>query len=70
MFDKLATRYFMNPETGSVATLEEWQADFRSMTPEEWGSDTFEGANLVEVVKNDPDTADYDPSQGEWREVE
>lgn len=50
----------MNPATGSVAPREEWEEDFRSMTPEEWGGDTFESANLVEVV---PD------GSGWWKEV-
>ena len=48
-----ATRYFMNPATGSVATLEEWKADFESMTAEEWGGQNFEDAGLVEVVQDE-----------------
>ena len=48
-----STRYFMNPATGSVATLEEWKADFASMTSEEWGGETFESAGLVEVVQDE-----------------
>ena len=48
-----ATRYFMNPATGSVATLEEWKDDFDSMTAEEWGGETFESARLVEVVQDE-----------------
>ena len=48
-----ATRYFMNPATGSVATREEWKDDFDSMTAEEWGGETFESARLVEVVQDE-----------------
>ena len=40
----------MNPATGSVATIEEWKADFESMTAEEWGGQNFEDAGLVEVI--------------------
>ena len=54
------TRYFMNPDTGSVATLEEWKADFESMTAEEWGGQTFEDAGLVEVVQDE---------NGDWIEA-
>lgn len=43
----------MNHATGSVATLEEWKADFESMTAEEWGGETFESAGLVEVVQDE-----------------
>lgn len=55
-----STRYFMNPATGSVATLEEWNADFESMTAEEWGGETFESAGLVEVVQDE---------NGDWIEA-
>ena len=54
------TRYFMNPATGSVATREEWKADFESMTAEEWGGQTFEDAGLVEVVQDE---------NGDWIEA-
>lgn len=50
----------MNPATGSVAPREEWEQDFREMTAEEWGGDTFESAGLVEV---EPD------GTGWWKEV-
>lgn len=50
----------MNPATGSVATLEEWKADFESMTAEEWGGETFESAGLVEVVQDE---------NGDWFEA-
>lgn len=48
------TTMMMNPATGSVASLEEWRADFASMSPEEievvWGGLDFEDADLIEVV--------------------
>jgi hypothetical protein len=44
-----STIMLMNPATGSVAPKEEWEQDFREMTAEEWGGDTFESAGLVEV---------------------
>lgn len=52
--------FYMNPYTGSVATIEEWQEDFenrndKAQTWEEWGGDT-----LIEVTKNE---------EGEWEEV-
>ena len=50
----------MNPATGSVATLEEWKADFESMTAEEWGGQNFEDAGLVEVVQDE---------NGDWIEA-
>lgn len=50
----------MNPTTGSVASKEEWEQDFREMTAEEWGGDTFESAGLIEV---EPD------GTGWWKEV-
>ena len=50
----------MNPATGSVASLEEWKADFDSMTAEEWGGETFESARLVEVVQDE---------NGDWIEA-
>ena len=53
-------KMLMNPATGSVATLEEWKADFESMTAEEWGGETFECAGLVEVVQNE---------NGDWIEA-
>ena len=53
-------RMFMQTDTGSVAPLEEWEADFRSMSEEEWGGPEFEDGHLVEV---EPD------GTGWWREV-
>ena len=53
-------KMLMNPATGSVATLEEWKADFESMTAEEWGGETFESAGLVEVVQDE---------NGDWIEA-
>ena len=55
-----ATRYFMNPATGSVSTIEEWKSDFESMTAEEWGGQNFEDAGLVEVVQDE---------NGDWIEA-
>lgn len=51
----------MNPATGSVASRDEWLADFNAMSPEEWGGDAFEAAGLIEVV---PD------GDGGWKEAE
>lgn len=62
--------YLMNPMTGSVATLEEWQGDFVHMSSEEWGGETFEAAGLIEVVPNREGEDGYDPDAGEWRSVE
>lgn len=45
-----ATTMMMNPATGSVATLSEWLEDFDTLSPEEWGGETFESAGLIEVV--------------------
>lgn len=59
----------MNPNTGSVASREEWEADFQSMTAEEWGGEKFEDAGLVEVTPNIENTPDYDPQAGDWREA-
>lgn len=61
-----ATRYFMNPVTGSVASLEEWKADFADINPEDrpelWGGQNFEDAGLVEVI--------WDEEANDWREAE
>ena len=47
-------KMLMNPATGSVATLEEWKADFADIAPEDrpeiWGGQNFEDAGLVEVI--------------------
>ena len=61
--------FLMNPHTGTVQSLEEWYEDFENCTPEEWGGENFEDAELVEVVKNDPGESGYDPDAGEWREI-
>ncbi len=42
-------KMLMNPVTGTVAPESEWRADFECCSLEEWGSDTFESANLIEV---------------------
>ena len=69
-----ATRYFMNPATGSVATLEEWKADFADIAPEErpevWGGQKFEDGGLIEVVENVEGHPGYDPNYGDWREAD
>lgn len=59
----------MNPATGSVASREEWEADFKTSTPEEWGGEHFEDADLVEVIPNIEGTHGYDPKAGDWREA-
>lgn len=60
------TTMLMNLATGSVASLEEWHADFASMSPEEreklWGGLNFEDAGLVEVI--------WDEEANDWREAE
>ena len=61
--------FLMNPHTGTVQTEEEWYEDYLDCTPEEWGGESFEDAELVEVVKNIPGEQDYDPDAGEWREI-
>ena len=53
-------RMFMQTDTGSVAPLEEWERDYRTMSEEEWGGPDFEDGHLVEV---EPD------GTGWWREV-
>ena len=69
-----ATRYFMNPVTGSVASLEEWKADFADISPEErpevWGGQKFEDGGLIEVVPNVEGQPGYDPNYGDWREAD
>ena len=64
----------MNPATGSVATLEEWKADFNEISPEDrpevWGGQNFEDSGLIEVVPNVEGQPGYDPNYGEWREAE
>ena len=59
--------YLMNPETGTVASHEEWIFDFNASTPEEWGGETFEDAALLEVVENVEGQEGYDPEYGDWR---
>lgn len=59
--------YLMNPETGTVASHEEWISDFNASTPEEWGGETFEDAALLEVVENVAGQEGYDPEYGDWR---
>ena len=60
------TTMLMNPATGSVAGLEEWQADFASIAPEDrpdvWGGPNFEDGGLIEVV--------WDKDAEDWREAE
>lgn len=46
-------KMLMNTATGSVASESEWRDDFASMSEEEWGSSSFEDADLVEVVRNE-----------------
>ena len=64
----------MNPATGSVATLEEWKADFADIAPEErpevWGGQKFEDGGLIEVVENVEGQPGYDPKYGDWREAD
>ena len=59
--------YLMDPNTGSVDTYENWEQIFKSSTCEEWGGQTFESAGLITVIKNKPNTPNYDSSYGEWR---
>lgn len=70
----MTTRYFMNPATGSVASLEEWMSDFNDIEPEErpdlWGGPNFDDGGLIEVVKNVEGQPGYDPNYGEFREAE
>ena len=47
--------YLMNPMTGSVATLEEWQETYAQVSPEEWGGPAFDDAQLVEVMPDGED---------------
>lgn len=63
--------YLMNPYTGSVDTLENWQDDFDACTEDEremngW-PENFEDADLVEVVPNSENDPDYDPAYSDWR---
>lgn len=55
------SRMLMNPLTGTVQTEAEWKADFRSMQSEQWGGESFEGAELTEV--------EWDEASGTWIEV-
>ena len=45
-------RMLMNPYTGSVAPESEWRADFENVTAEQWGGESFEDGELIEVVRN------------------
>lgn len=63
-------KMLMNTYTGSVAPESEWRKDFESMTAEEWGGNSFECADLIEVVANVEGEDGYDPDAGEWREAE
>lgn len=63
-------RMLMNPYTGSVAPESEWRADFENMTAEQWGGESFEDGELIEVVRNTPGEPGYDSNYGEWREAE
>lgn len=60
------TTMLMNAATGSVATIEEWKADFAEIAtedrPEIWGGQNFEDADLVEVV--------WDEGSQTWIEAE
>ena len=49
----------MNPKTGTVQTKKEWQDDFENTTPELWGGENFDDANLIHVIF----------AGGEWKEV-
>ena len=49
----------MNPKTGTVQTKKEWQDDFENTTPELWGGENFDDANLIHVIFADD----------EWKEV-
>lgn len=49
----MGVQYLMNPVTGSVDTEEDWWAVFRSASPEEWGGDAFDDAELVPVIYTD-----------------
>lgn len=60
-------KMLMNPHTGSVAPESEWRKDFESMTAEEWGGNSFEDADLIEVVPNVEGEEGYDPECGAWR---
>ncbi|WP_205224886.1 hypothetical protein [Desulfogranum marinum] len=51
----------MNPHSGSVATEEEWREKFANSSPEEWGGENFEDADLTPVIFN---------SVGVWVEVD
>ena len=51
----------MNPHTGSVATEEEWHEVFANSSPEEWGGENFEDADLTPVIFN---------SVGVWVDVD
>ena len=50
---------YMNPHTGTVQTLDDWQADYRTDDKELWPSGPPPGG-LVEVVKD---------GDGQWAEV-
>lgn len=70
----IKTTMLMNPATGSVATENEWRADFADIAPEDrpevWGGQNFEDGGLIEVVANIEGQPGYDPRYGDWREAE
>jgi hypothetical protein len=54
-----AKEYYMNPETGSVDTGENWEKDFEGATDEDgnavtweqWGGDTLICVAAIEIIR-------------------
>ena len=55
------------PRGDKIAPESEWREIFENSTPEEWGGEAFEAAQLEEVVLNRPDQPGYDENYGDWR---
>lgn len=55
------------PREDKIAPESEWREIFEKSTPEEWGGENFDDAQLEEVVLNRPDQPDYDENYGDWR---
>ena len=51
-------KYLMEPNSGTVQTINEWYSTFLTTDSELWGGDEFKDANLVEVV--------WDEEKGYW----
>lgn len=62
------TTFYMEPNTGAVGPMEEWEAAFsdRPDKDQTWGD--WGGESLIEVIANSEDDPGYDSDYGQdWR---